>query len=160
MSYSDNYIPQGLAFASKPLYLLQFPELVLAYRASYLEYYMKGVPDVWNLFVARLHQYVNPIILPLVEYNGHQLAFEPPNSITWYILLNNQKVMQACVDAPNYAKMSDTDLLNLLRQFRGPPIVRDAMMSHVDRDRLATLQQQIWWEREQPDFLAWLEGLD
>jgi hypothetical protein len=103
---------------------------------------------------------VNPTILPLIEHNGYQLAFEPPNSIMWYILLNNHKVIRACIDAINYAAMSDEDLLNVLRTFHGPPIIRDAMMSQVDSDRLATLQQQIWWEREQPDFLAWLEGLD
>jgi hypothetical protein len=156
----DSYIAQGLAFASKPLYVLQFPELVMAYRASYLEYYTTGFFDIWNLFVARLHKHVNPVIVPLIEHNGYQLSLEPPNTIMWYILLHNQKVIQACTDAANYAKMSDEDLLKVLREYHGPPIVREAMMSHIDRDRLATLQQKIWWERHQPDFLAWLEGLD
>jgi len=157
---SDPYIVQGLAFALKPLNVLQFPELVLAYRAAYLEHYSKGFLTEWNLFVARLHQYVNPVILPFIEHNGNQLVYEPPNSVMWYILLHNQKVIQACMDAAAYAAMSDEDLLKVLREYCGPPIVREAMMSHVDRDRLAALQQKIWWEREQPDFLAWLEGLD
>ena len=160
MNPYDSYSSQGLAFAAKPLYLLQFPELVLAYRASYLEYYNRGFVDEWNLFRARLYQNVNPTILPLIEHNGYQLTLEPPNSIMWYILLHNQKIIQACMDAAAYAAMSDEDLLKVLREFRGSPIVREAMMSHVDRDRLAALQQKIWWEREQPDFLAWLEGLD
>ena len=160
MNPYDSYSSQGLAFAAKPLYLLQFPELVLAYRASYLEYYSRGFLDEWNLFRARLYQNVNPTILPLIEHNGYQLTLEPPNSIMWYILLHNQKIIQACMDAAAYAAMSDEDLLKVLREYRGPPIIREAMMSHVDRDRLAALQQKIWWEREQPDFLAWLEGLD
>jgi len=160
MDPHDPYSAQGLALTLKPLYLLQFPELILAYRAAYLEYYRNGFLAEWNLFVARLHQHINPVILPLIEHNGYQLAFEPPNSIMWYILLHNQKVIQACTEAPMYAAMSDEDLLNVLREFRGAPIIREAMMSHVDKDRLATLQHKIWWERDRPDFLAWLEGLD
>jgi hypothetical protein len=95
-----------------------------------------------------------------IETNGYQLVFEPPNSVMWYVLLNNQRVMQAILNGFEYASLSDEDLLKILSDFRGPPVIRDAMLFFVDRDRVAVLENRLWLQRERPDYLAWLEGLD
>jgi hypothetical protein len=96
----------------------------------------------------------------LIEINGYQLVFETPNSVSWHMLLLNDRIIRACIDAIEYAKMSDKDLIGVLSAFKGPPVVREAMMMYIDKDRLAVLEHQVWWQRTQPDFLAWLEGLD
>ena len=160
MNHSDRYTILGLEFCSKPLYNLQVPELIIAYRANYITYYMTGFYENWKLFRSRLHFCIDPMSFDLIESNGYQLVFETPNSVSWHLLLLNDRIIRACIDSLQYATMSDEELIGVLVSFKGPPVVREAMMFYIDKDRLAVLEHQVWWRRERPDFLAWLEGLD
>ena len=160
MNPPDSYVLLGLKITSRPFYHLQYPELVLAYRANYIMYYMNGDWPNWNLFEVRLKQWIIPEIRSKVEQDGYQLVFEKPRSIGWYIYLGNELVIQAVMNAAYYASLSDEDLLNVMRTFHGQPVVREAMLLCVDVDRLAVLENLLWWEHQKPDYLAWLEGLD
>jgi len=156
----DRYVILGLEFCSKPMYNLSGPEQMIAYRANYIAYYVAGFHENWNLFLRRLQFCVDPLSFEIIERNGYQLVFTTPNSVTWHLLLLNPRIIQACADALHYAKMSDEDLLGVLSTFKGPRVVRDAMMFYIDKDRLAVLEHQVWWRQQKHDFLAWLEGLD
>ena len=160
MNPPDSYTLLGLKITSRPFYHLQFPELVMAYRANYLTYYMTGDLPKWDLFHIRLKQWVAPEICARVEINGYYLALETPGSIGWYVYLDNQKVIQAIMNASYYASLSDEEVLNILRNFHGSPVIREAMLLLIDVDRLAVLENLLWLEHQRPDYLAWLEGLD
>jgi len=160
MNPPDSYTLLGLKITSRPFYHLQFPELVLAYRANYLMYYMNSDWSNWNMFEIRLKQWIAPDVRALVELNGYHLTLETPGSIGWYVYLDNQKVIQMIMNSPYYASLSDEELLNIMRNFHGPPVIREAMLLCVNVDRLAVLENLLWLEHQRPDYLAWLEGLD
>lgn len=160
MNYPDRYVTLGLEFCSKPMYNLTGPEQMIAYRANYITYYITGLHENWNLFERRLKFFVDSMAFDIICSNGYQLVFTTPDSVTWHLLLLNPRIIQACADALHYATMSDQDLIEVLCAFKGPRVVREAMMFYIDKDRLAVLEHQVWWRQQKPDFLAWLEGLD
>lgn len=74
----DRYVILGLEFCSKPMYNLSASELMIAYRANYLAYYVAGFHENWNLFLRRLQFCVDPLSFEIIERNGYQLTLRRP----------------------------------------------------------------------------------
>jgi len=143
----DSYIEYGLSLIKYDMRYLSDADLILAYRAHLMAYFNNGLIEAWDHFIWRLNEALGKHRAYRIGWMGYDAVNTKPESLQWYLLLGDPYVIDAASKAEQFAREPDWLILNILRNFKGTPVVWEALTMFMDPIRLTSIETAIQLEK-------------